>query len=146
MQSNPNQPVDKDKFVKEITDAINDWMLKQYPMFDSNLTEKIENLNQEQKRVHNIIADFKNGISNIKKQVIDDINKFLENEYPDISNNLKILAEKLKKDSEKVDDRLKKIVQSDSLCEDVYKMRDEMKEIKTFLEGFKKKVKKAFEI
>ena len=45
-----------------------------------------------------------------------------------------------------MNEKLNKIVQSNSIYEDVYKLRDEFKEIQKFMEGFQKKLKKVFEI
>lgn len=58
--------------------------------------------------------------------------------------NLKIGVNEFKTIEKGIDKKLKKLVDSSSLYEDVYKMRDEMKAFKKDFESFSEKMKKLF--
>lgn len=145
-----NTENNKFQIFKGVTDAINDWMLKKYPEFDNSLISKMRKLELDHQRLQDMIRihnetlgrERKDYIINVTKQ----INNFLAKDFPDIDGRLKILAEKLEKNAQKVEEKLKKVVDSQSLYEDVYKLRDEFKTIQTFIDGFQKKIKKAFDI
>lgn len=158
-----NDP-EKHEFFKQMTSAINDWMLKQYPLFDTLLTEKIENANKSQRElaeyqreIKMYATELKNSLESLKEKhlnfITGQINEFMKKDYPEIDKSLNLTAKELQKVARKQDEyaekvtaRLKGVVKSDTLFEDVYKMRDEFKEIQKFIEGFKKKIQKAFEI
>lgn len=146
----PNKENDKFQIFKGITEAINDWMLKKYPEFDNKLIGKIKRIEQDQIHLENTIKDFLLNIKKIEEDFIKNsqkqINDFIKNEYPELNKDLIIITKKLKQQSILVDEKLKTTVKSDTLYEDVYKMRDEFKEIQKFMESFKKKIQKAFEI
>ena len=156
-------PFDKDKepekyrFYQEITAAINDWMLKQYPMFDTNLQGKIEKLeklqNDIQLHYHNLKCLYQKEEECIQKRVKQDFDEFIKKKYPGIKKTLDASCANFKKMQENYKesmDEIKKISEKNraynTLCEDVYKMRDEMIEVKKFMETFQKKIKKAFEL
>jgi hypothetical protein len=154
---------DKHEFFKQMTSAINTWMLTQYPLFDTILNEKILKLSKQQEdlsKYHSEIKMYseqlKAGMEATKEKhlnfITGQVNEFLKKDYPDISNSLTLTAKELQKTAKKQDEyaektikRLAAVVKSDSLYEDVYKMRDEFKEIQKFIDGFKKKIQKAFE-
>lgn len=86
------------------------------------------------------------------KKYQEQLDKYMMKQYPDLSNRLNSLAllldEKIKsidKICKNLKDREKKVVTSETLYEDVYKMRDEMKSVMNFMETFQKKIKKVFE-
>lgn len=140
----------------QITQAIDQWMLNKYPKFDNLLIDKIKELERMQNEFKLTLIDHKNDTRNLKKKEVEEfkseICKFLQKDYPDISSGLIELSKKIDKKiksydekDKKIDLKLKTIVSSSSLCEDVYKMRDEFKEMKCFMDGFSKKLKKVFE-
>ena len=140
-----------------MTSAINDWMLKQYPEFDKQLVDKINQLKKTQIEINNHFHDRQKELEAIKERHLNfitaQLNEFLKKDYPDISHSLSLSAKELEKaikvndqNAENIRKKLEKVVKSDSLYEDVYKMRDEFKEMQNFMDGFKKKIKKAFEV
>jgi len=148
---------DKYEFFKQMTSAINDWMLKQYPEFDKQLVDKLNQLKNTQIEINNYFHDRKKELEAIKERHLNfitaQVNEFLKKEYPDISRSLTLSAKELEKaikvhdqNAEKIRKKLETVIKSETLYEDVYKMRDEFKEIQNFMEGFKKKIKKAFEV
>lgn len=146
----PMKDIEKHECFRCVVEAIDKWMTEKYPLFDSTLERKINQLDVYQDRIDTQIREHKSIIENEKQDFIihvtKQINEFLEKDYPDIDGRLKILLQKLEKNSQKVDEKLKKIISSESLYQDVYKMRDEFNEMKKFMESFSKKIKKAFEI
>jgi len=145
-----NKENNKFQIFKGVTDAISDWMLKKYPEFDNSLISKMRNLELQQVKIMDMVRiqnefyekERKDYIINVTKQ----INEFLAKDYPDIDGRLREMVERLERNSLNMEAKLKKVVDSQSLYEDVYKMRDEFKEIQKFMESFKKKIKKAFEV
>ena len=150
---NPFDPIkdsEKHECFRCVIECIDKWMLEKYPRFDENLDIKIKQIDVYQNRIDTQIREYKTIIEKEKSDFIihvtKQINEFLEKDYPDIDGRLKILLQKVEKNSQKVDEKLKKIISSESLYQDVYKMRDEFNEMKKFMESFSKKIKKAFEI
>lgn len=89
----------------------------------------------------------------ITKKYQERLDQYMIEQYPDLSNRLNSLAlnlddrsKQLEKKLKDISSREKQLVISESLYEDVYKMRDEFKEMKKFLEDFQKKMKKVFEL
>lgn len=150
---------DKDKyeFFRQMTEAINEWMLKQYPEFDNELVSKIKEIRIYQEQVKTLVQNFQNDLQKdaetIKERLIERVNDFIKKEHPDLHDclkkevlNINKVIQQHKKNVEKTKDVLEKAVKSSSLYEDVYKMRDEFSEIKNFMNSFQTKIKKAFEI
>jgi len=142
---------------EQITNAINNWMLNTYPKFDTGLLDKINQLEKMQNEFKLVINDHQRDTRNLKKKEVEEfceeIKRFLSKNYPDISSTLTDLSKSIdrrsksrQKKDEEMDEKLKKFTVYESLCEDVYKMRDEYKEVKKFMNEFQKKIKKAFEI
>ena len=82
-----------------------------------------------------------------------DFDEFIKKKYPEIKKTLDASCTNFKKmqvNYKESMDEIKKISEKNraynTLCEDVYKMRDEMIEVKKFMETFQKKIKKAFEL
>jgi hypothetical protein len=91
--------------------------------------------------------------SKIIKKYHERLDQYMMKQYPDLSNRLNSLALNLDSTCKNVEKKLKdiscrekKVVTSETLYEDVYKMRDEFKELKKTIEDFQKKMKKVFEI
>lgn len=147
---------EKYEFFNQMTNAINDWMLKQYPAFDTELVSKIQEIRRLEKEFNRVIEDQKKELNSLKEKhnnfILGQIDEFLSKNYPDISNRLVVktielenLIEKHQKNVLKIESRLDKIIKSDMLYEDVYKMRDEFKVMQKFIDEFKKKIKKVFD-
>lgn len=140
---------EKFEFFNQMTEAINEWMLKKYPEFDQSLIHKLRQVELSQARLEGMIKDHDKYLLKEKEDYIQNaikqINDFLSKEYPDIDCKLRSTSEKLETFSKKAESQLKEFKVYKSLCDDVYKLKDEFEEIKKFMEGFKKKVKKAFE-
>jgi hypothetical protein len=153
---NPFKPeTDSDKFFKEMTKAINEWMLEKYPLFDDRLENKIKNLEYMNKQAINAFEEHKKQIEEDKKvylhQIKEEINKFLKKDFPDLSPRLSLITQDLEKAYEKhkklykeADTQCKVILKGASLYEDVYKLRDEFKEFKKEFESFTLKMKRLF--
>lgn len=148
---------EKHEFFKQMTSAINDWMLAQYPQFDSMLVKKIEHLSKMQNEIKMCFMEREVELNAIKERhlnyITGQINEFLKKDYPDISNSLSRSAKELEKavkrheeNTVKIKKKLDEVVKSESVYEDVYKLRDEFKIIQKFFDGFQKKIKKAFEV
>ena len=144
-------------FYKEITEAINDWMIKKYPDFDTSLMTKLKQVDMEHERLRLSIHEHNQTLESNEivfvKKIKEQINDFLSKDYPDLDQRLKLIVveiekklKKIEKNSEEVEKKLKTLVNSQCLYEDVYKMRDEFKEIQKFMESFKKKIKTAFNV
>ena len=82
-----------------------------------------------QKKIETLLAE---KDPNLLKSIDDDF-KVLKKTLSDFAN-----AEKA------IEKKLKKLVDSSSLCEDVYRMRDEMKAFKKEFEAYSLKMKKVF--
>ena len=147
--------IDKEKITYEIKQAIQKWMALQYPDFGENFSGTLKEVKHQvglnRKTAEDLIKYFEgeknNHISCIKKE----INEFLSEEHPGIFSKLKTLQLNLeslmKKFLEKekvINEKFKKIVESSSLCEDVYRMRDELKETKKSVDVLAYKLKNVF--
>jgi len=154
-----NEQKENDKFqiFKGITEAINDWMLKKYPEFDTSLISKMRQIELNVNRLNDNIREHKEFLEKDRKEqakkIVEEVNLFLSKEYPDLDRSLKLTAKESEKSLKKLQDVMKDQIELQkkfniytTLCDDVYKMRDEFKEIQKFMETFQKKIKKAFEI
>lgn len=150
-----NEQSKEHRFFKQMTDAINEWMLKQYPAFDEQLTTKMNSLKKLQDEIYLSFHKHKQNIidekENTKDYIISQINDYIKKVYPDMCDRVKNATESLEKTVTKhernvklIEEKLKKIVNSDALYEDVYKMRDEMKVLSKSVDDFTKKFKKVF--
>ncbi len=145
------------QFFQNITNAIDEWMLKKYPEFDNSLIHKLRQVEIEQGKIKSLINQHESSWEKAKKEAVgkcvDQINDFLEKEHPDISNNLKASAMKIQKHADilekkmnAIEKRLETVIKSDNLYKDVYELRDEFKKIQKFMDTFQTRVKKAFDI
>lgn len=150
---------DNEKFqiFKGVTEAINDWMLKKYPEFDTQLIDKLKRMellvSRYQSSVNTFETKLEEGKEKYLKTCIEQINDFLSKDYPDLNKSLKMSVKNTENQLKKLEKQIEfnELIKKDikvysSLCEDVYKMRDEFKEIQKFMENFKKKIQKAFEV
>lgn len=151
-----NDP-EKHEFFRQMTSAINDWMLKQYPEFDNELVEKIKQIREIQNQVQISLREREREWDSIKEKhlnfITGQINEFLKKQYPDLSRESVLNMKEIKKivdqhseNVQKIKSKLETVMKSDNLYKDVYELRDEFKEIKKFMDNFKKKVKTAFDI
>lgn len=141
----------------QITDSISNWMINNYPTIESDLSSKFRSIQEMQSEMKilykNHRIDMENEKENTKKYLISELINYIKLTIPDLDQNLQLIASELKKqtnkiskNSEEVEKKLQKIIQNSSIYEDVYKIRDEMKEISKFIQGFKKKIVKAFDM
>ncbi len=152
---NENNQKEKYLFFKEMTEAINNWMLEKYPEFDLSLLNKMKELKYNQDKIVSLSNETCKKIKDEKNETLiffkDELNKFLSLEYPGTASRLTNLAGDLEAQSKKMKElekdirnRIKIVIQSDSLCQDVYKMRDDVKILKEEWENLSKKLKKLF--
>jgi chromosome segregation ATPase len=146
---------DQSNFFEKIRDAINEYMLNQYPLFDEALAKKIHVLETQFQIARKVVADHTKTIEENKVLQLDffkqEINRFLSLEHPgvasklfNLSENLEKLSKKIQKSNDEVEKKLKKVIDCQSLYEDVYKMRDEMKNVQKEWKSFSEKLKKIF--
>jgi acyl carrier protein phosphodiesterase len=135
-----------------MTAAINDWMVEKYPQFDSRLATKIDILEKE---THLVVGRIKNIAQENQEKFIkscrEEINAFLDEKFPGMAKRFSeatLDAEHLFKRLDKKDQVLQKVLsklsKADSLYEDVYKLRDEMKELNKVFGEFKRKMQVLF--
>ena len=90
---------ENNQFFKQMTSAINDWMLKQYPAFDTELINKIEEIRILQHDVRGIVGDFRRELDSIKEKhknyLVSQIDQHMSKNYPDIKDELKKTIENL---------------------------------------------------
>ena len=149
--TNPfNEKNENDKFqlFNGITKAINDWMIEKYPEFDSNLINKLKQVQNNHEKLELMIKEHQNKLQRQRDDFVQtatrQLNQFLEKEYPEIDRKLMETAKKLETQSKKMEEKLKIVVKSNAIYEDVYKMRDEMVNMKKQVESFTDKLKKVF--
>lgn len=89
--------------------------------------------------------DFEGYEKEITKKVIANVDEYLKDKDPellcsfnDIYGELTDMMNGFQKSIAGVEKKLKKMADSQSLYEDVYKLRDEVKEVNKFLDKFKK--------
>lgn len=152
---NKTTETDKFKFFNEMTEAINEWMLAKYPLFDQRLESKIKDLEYATNNAKTNLNTFQLTLEETKKTQLqffkDQINAFLDEEHPGVASKLYRLSEdliklqkKLIKNDEGLQDKLNTISKSQTLYQDVYQMRDEMKVLKKEWENFSDKLRKIF--
>src|SRR5690242_8544883 len=123
----------KHEFFKQMTEAINDWMLKQYPEFDNQLVNKLKEVRIYQEQVKTLVqnhqSDHQKDDETIKERLIESISDFIKRDHPDLHDSLKKevinfnkVIQQHKKNVEKTKEALDKVINSSSLYEDVYKM------------------------
>lgn len=78
------------------------------------------------------------------KKLITDKDPGLLKDYSKIHEEICKRSEEFDKKIKLIDTKLKKLVESSTLCEDVYGLRDEMKELKKLVSAFETKIKKVF--
>ncbi len=66
-------------------------------------------------------------------------------EIQNMGNEIKEILKKQNKKIELMESKIENVFTSSSICEDVYKMRDEFKDFKKQFESFNNKLKKVFE-
>ncbi len=141
MITNPFDKIkEKDKheafsqIISAIVSSVEDWMLKKYPSFDTNLDKKIEEISRLQNEFKLLINDVRNDTRNQRARDTEnfknEIEKFIKKNYPEISRSILDTAAKLKSKAKNLQEREEKLDQelSDAI-----------------LKRIMKKMKKAFE-
>lgn len=89
----------------------------------------------------------------VYKEYQKTLDKYMMKQYPDLSNRVNQMSLDLKDSVNNIEKKLKDLIfrekniaKSESLYEDVYKIRDEFKIMKETLEKLSKNIKKAFDI
>ena len=147
--------IQKAQFFREMSNAMKNWMIKKYPDLNDKLTISVSYLMDKANQVQEILNENQKIIEILKKENAEyakkEIKKFMQDEYPDFSGKLSHIAkqlekcaEKNEKDSAEVNKNLKKIITSNSLCEDIYKLKDEVKDFKKTMDEFKRKMGALF--
>lgn len=156
--NNPfNEVSDREKyfFYNEMTEAINKWMLHQYPAFDTLLVDKLKAVKKMHNDLEAAFSNHKQTVKSEREEVLkyyqERLDKYMMEKYPDLSNRLSAIAldletickkqEKMQKD---VQEKLKSFKVYTSLCSDVYAMKDQVSNMKVVVDEYTKKLKKAF--
>lgn len=81
------------------------------------------------------------------------LDKYMMKHYPDLSNKMNSLvldldarSKALSKSMKDLEKREKKTIKSDTAFEDIYYIKDKVKELEEFILNFKDKLKKAFDL
>jgi len=131
---NENKENEKFQFFKGMTEAINDWMIKKYPSFDSLLETKIYEISRLQNEFKLLINDLQRDTRNKREKDAEEfkisIDKFIKKNYPEISHSIVDTTRKLKAHAKRLDEREK--TQDEELINKV-------------IQKVIKKLKKAFE-
>jgi methyl-accepting chemotaxis protein len=148
----PKTQEDKYNFFLQMTEAINEWMLKIYPEFDTNLEKKIKKIENLEREIESHFDKEKKSFQHRKNEALiefkKDLCKYISKEYPDIDGRLAMAAiditatlKKMDENQKEVQKSLKKIFHSSSLAEDVYKIRDDFLDFRTQFNKFTKNLK-----
>lgn len=143
------------EFVEEAKQSISKWMLEKYPGFDTNLSIKWKRLEDKCDQAERDIQSYYKLLREKEKTVFEtvknDISQYMNKTYPDLSDKvylvgqeIKMQANTVKKELKYVEEKLKTLTNHQSLCDDVYAMRDKMKELEKTFTDFKKKMKDFF--
>lgn len=165
MQENPFNPDTQSKefqFFKQMTDAINDWMLKKYPLFDDKLETKIKYLTEMRREGESYFDDREKRLQHLENHFINnakiEINEFISKEHPGMSNKISSMTtdcetlfkslqkqENLMKNYEKkIEKKLKELTKSSSVYQDIYTLRDEFNGFRSTFAIFKGKLQDLF--
>lgn len=132
----------------QITQAVDKWMTEKYPLFDTSLENRIRKCEMLNDNLSKTIQEFRRYILDAtqeeKEKTINEINRYLEKEYPKLNKDLVLVAKRLEKKAEELDKEVKSIVKSNSLYKDVYEIRDEMVILRKSVGEFTERLKKVF--
>jgi methyl-accepting chemotaxis protein len=144
---NENEKLQFEMF-SQITQSVDKWMLEKYPLFDTSLENRIRKCEMLNDNLSKTIQEFRKFILDANQQekdnTINEINRYLKEEYPKLDKNLILIANRLEKKSEELNKDLKKIVKNENLYKDVYEMRDEMEILRKSVNEFTERLKKVF--
>lgn len=154
-------------FFSQMTENIDRWMTQKYPGFDTLLTGKITRLQEIQNELELSFKKLKKTIDDTNKSSLiwfkTEMKVYMATEYPDVSKKLFSMASKLETDMknqiksskeirEEFDKKIKEIDKHlsntkiyNTLCEDVYRLRDQMEVMQQEVSEFTQKLRKAFE-
>jgi hypothetical protein len=152
-----NEVSDREKylFYNEMTEAINKWMLYKYPAFDTLLVDKLKAVKKMHNDLETQFSNHREAVKNEREEVLkyyqERLDKYMMEKYPDLSNRLSQLAIDLQETCKKqgkiqkeTQETMKQIKIYKSLCEDVYAIKDQVKEMKSVVDEYNKKLKRAF--
>lgn len=148
---------EKFEFYEQMVTAIDYYMAKKYPDFDKKLGVKMSYIETNQALIEKTQKDFLNSLDALKEKhfnfISGKINEFLTKNYPDLNNTLILTTQELaenvkahKKCLEKLNEKLQTVIKSDSVYEDMYSLRDQMREMKKSNDDFMNKMKKVFKV
>lgn len=151
----PNSQQEKFEFFNQMTSVIDEWISKKYPIFNQQFLENIERLKVLQKQAEDSLSYYQTYVNNQKKDFLDhckkEINNFLEVKFPGAASKFSqttLEAERLIKNQKKSEEKFEKLIKtlsnSKSLYEDVYRLRDEMKELNRIFDKLKHKMELLF--
>jgi len=151
----------------QLTENIDRWMVAKYPGFDISLNTKIRRLEEIQTEIEIYFHKYKNIRDEIKLKNLEyfrqQIHHFMKHDYPDMSGKLSTIAKTLQEEAKSLKsskNEAKKTLESkikeidavltnakmyNTLCEDVYRLRDKMERIELEVSEFTQKIKRAFE-
>ncbi len=141
----PENQKDQFQFFQQITEAVNQWMLKSYPGFDSTLLRNLERCTQAQNNLERNIEILEKKLGESKSEIHKYVITKIEKTHPDFNDSITKVIAKLDKRADELAKKTKLVVKSDTLYEDVYRMKDELKGLVNFIDGFRKKLKQACE-
>src|SRR5580700_2767268 len=122
------------------------WLRMKFPLMfiedSESILKRIHNELEEMKKIKKYIEEF--SPEKIIEEAKKEISEFLKKEYPDIGRSTKILLKKIENKIEPFEKHIEKLKLYNSLSEDVYKLRDEFKEHKKFIDEFSKKLRSLF--
>jgi len=141
--------------VSSLSSEIREWLKEEYPDIGSKLFEKAEELKNEKLRLQRMVKEFEETINKLMMSnlqiVRKEVNDFISKDHPGAFSDLNTLkcdiqgmVKKFNEREPAIEKKLKKVFESDSLCEDVYRMKDDVKEVKKELELLTRKLKNLF--
>lgn len=139
----------------KVKQEIGKWMLETYPKFDERLEYKIEKLTKIRDKFENFFEDLEKRKDEIEKSCIGAVLDYLTIKYPDFGNSVQLRLDEVnsliknhlkvaKERDELVKEKLKKLNMSSSLADDVYQIKDRLKEIDDKYKKFSDALKKVF--
>lgn len=141
--------------MKDLSDELREWLKADYPDIGSKLFDKAEELKNEKIRLQRMVKEFEETINKLMMsnlQVVrKEVNDFISKDHPGAFSELNTLkcdiqgmVKRFNEREPLIEKKLKKVFESDSLCEDVYRMKDDLKEVKKELEAYTRKLKNLF--
>lgn len=155
---NPFEPIHHPieyRVFENVVGAIDRYMTETYPEHTKSMADTINRIMKASRSLDEKLSKqedlYEKWHEDSRDRMISEINQFIQFTYPDFSDNLKKTALEIEKNATKnqkvldeIEKKIKKLFESSSLCEDVYKMRDDLKDCKTKMDAITTKMKKIF--